>query len=83
MSTQRRQGVAKDGRGWTQDVEPEKHYTIKEAAEVARCSDKSIRRYIKAGLLKAKTGKVPYLIAASDLQAFLDSLGEGEAPADG
>lgn len=54
----------------------EDHFTCQQAADKLHCSEQTVWRYIRAGRLKAKTGKKPYLISESALQAFLDSIGQ-------
>jgi excisionase family DNA binding protein len=53
-------------------TEREQFYTISEAAQLLKVSDQSIRRWIKAGELKAYRPKKEYRIAQSDLQEFLE-----------
>jgi excisionase family DNA binding protein len=54
------------------DTEQERFYTISEAARLLKVSDQSIRRWVKAGELKAYKPKKEYRIAESDLQEFLE-----------
>ena len=56
----------------------EEHFTVHQVAEQLHCTEKTVYKYIKHGMLKAKTGVRPYLISASNLQAFLDSLDQEE-----
>lgn len=55
-------------------TEVEEQFTVRQVASQLHCTDKTVYRYIKDGLLRAKTGVRPYLISATSLQAFLDSL---------
>jgi excisionase family DNA binding protein len=54
------------------DTERERFHTISEVARLLEVSDQSIRRWIKAGELKAYKPKKEYRIAESDLQEFLE-----------
>lgn len=49
------------------------YFTVKEAAERARCSVKTIYRAIRHGDLKASRPTAHYRIAAGDLEAWLSS----------
>jgi excisionase family DNA binding protein len=60
----------------------EEQFTVRQVAEQLHCTEKTVYSYIKKGLLKAKTGVRPYLISASSLQAFLDSLDQEEDEAE-
>jgi excisionase family DNA binding protein len=53
------------------DTAAERFYTISEVARVLEVSDQSIRRWVKAGELRAFKPKKEYRIAESDLQEFL------------
>lgn len=54
-----------------------KVYTIEEVAEVLKVHDRTVRRYIKAGDLKAvnlgSAGQPNWRIQEDDLMAFLES----------
>lgn len=57
-------------------VEVEKYYTLRETMEILHRSRPTVLAYIKAGLLKAHKLKPDaknskYIIAASDLDAFI------------
>ena len=56
----------------------EQQFTVRQVAEKLHCTEKTVYKYIREGLLKAKTGVRPYLISASALQTFLDSLDQEE-----
>ena len=63
-------------------AEIEKYYTLKEVMQILHRSDATVRAYIKAGLLPARKLKPnaknsKFVIAESDLKAFLDA---GEVP---
>ena len=50
----------------------ETYYTVNEVCEILHKNNRTIYAYIRAGLLKAsKPGKKNYLIAESDLTAFI------------
>lgn len=51
----------------------EKLYTLREAAQVARMSDRTLRKRIQDGQLRALRPGNKILISESDLQQFLDS----------
>lgn len=53
------------------DTSGERFYTISEVARLLEVSDQSIRRWIKAGELRAYKPKKEYRIAESDLEEFL------------
>jgi excisionase family DNA binding protein len=53
------------------DTAEERYYTISEAARLLRVSDQSVRRWVKAGELRAYKPKKEYRIAESDLEEFL------------
>jgi excisionase family DNA binding protein len=63
--------LIRTGAGKT-DTERERFHTISEVARLLEVSDQSIRRWIKAGELKAYKPKKEYRIAESDLQEFLE-----------
>ena len=50
----------------------EKLYTLREAAQVARMSDRTLRKRIQDGQLRALRPGNKILISESDLQQFLD-----------
>lgn len=59
-------------------AEIEKYYTLKEAMQILHRSDATLRFYIKAGLLKATKLKPDapnskFIIAESDLKAFIEN----------
>lgn len=56
-----------------QDVEP-LLYTLPEAASLLRYSEKTIRRMIDAGQLIARRVRNRWMIAPSDLAAFVQTL---------
>ena len=49
----------------------EEYLTIPEAAEYLQVSDKTVRNYIKRGLLKATTFGKPKLIKKKDIDAMI------------
>ena len=53
------------------DTAEERFYTISEVARLLEVSDQSIRRWVKAGELRAYKPKKEYRIAESDLEEFL------------
>ena len=53
------------------DVEGERFYTIPEVARTLRVSDQSVRRWIKAGKLRATKPGKEYRIGHTNLEAFL------------
>jgi excisionase family DNA binding protein len=53
------------------DVEGERFYTIPEVARILRVSDQSVRRWIKAGELRATKPGKEYRIGHSNLEEFL------------
>jgi excisionase family DNA binding protein len=53
------------------DTAGERFYTISEVARLLEVSDQSIRRWVKAGELRAYKPKKEYRIAESDLEEFL------------
>jgi excisionase family DNA binding protein len=53
------------------DTAAERFYTISEVARRLEVSDQSIRRWVKAGELRAYKPKKEYRIAESDLEEFL------------
>lgn len=53
------------------DVERERFHTIPEVARILRVSDQSVRRWIKAGELRATKPGKEYRIGQSDLEEFL------------
>lgn len=62
--------------------ELEKYYSVREVMEILGRSNATIRAYIKAGLLPARKLKPDaknskFVIAESDLKAFIDA---GEVP---
>lgn len=48
-------------------------YTVAEAAGVVKCSERTIYRYIKDGVIEAKQGPTQKLIARDSLQGFIDT----------
>lgn len=48
-------------------------YTVREAAAEVKCSDRTLYRYIEAGVIEAKQGPTQKLIPRDSLQAFIDS----------
>lgn len=48
-------------------------YTVKEAAAIVKCSERTMYRYIEAGIIEAKQGPTQKLIPRDSLQAFIDS----------
>ncbi len=54
------------------DTERERFYTLSEVARRLEVSDQSVRRWVKAGELKAYKPKKEYRIAESDLREFLE-----------
>jgi excisionase family DNA binding protein len=53
------------------DVEGERFYTIPEVARILRVSDQSVRRWIKAGQLRATKPGKEYRIGHTNLEEFL------------
>jgi len=53
------------------DVEGERFYTIPEVARILRVSDQSVRRWIKAGELRATKPGKEYRIGHTNLEEFL------------
>lgn len=54
-------------------LDTEKYYTVKELCEILHKDRRTIYAYIKSKQLKAsKAGGKSYLIAESDLKAFID-----------
>lgn len=50
----------------------ERLYTIKEVCEILHVKDRTVYAYIRSGQLKAaKPGRKNYLVAESDLNAFI------------
>ena len=58
--------------------EPERLYTVKEAAAVLRCSGRTIYREIERGRLEAKQGMGKTLITASALHTFIVLLDDAQ-----
>jgi excisionase family DNA binding protein len=50
--------------------------TVKEAAEVLRCTERTVYRYIEAGLLSARRTPGKTLILATSLRDFIDGLAD-------
>lgn len=48
-------------------------YTIKEAAAEVKCSERTMYRYIRAGVIEAKQGPTQKLIPAEALHQFIAS----------
>jgi excisionase family DNA binding protein len=67
-----------EGGGKGVKVVVEEQFTVHQVAERLHCTDKTVYKYIREGTLKAKTGVRPYLISASSLQSFLDSVDDQE-----
>jgi len=59
--------------------EPDRLYTVREAAVILRCSGRTVYREIEAGRLVAKRGMGKILITATALRDFIDSLEERAA----
>lgn len=62
-------------------TEPERLYTVKEAADVLRCSTRTVYREVDADRIAAKRTRGKILITATALQAFIDSLDPPERAA--
>lgn len=56
-----------------------KMVTAKEAAKLAGIGDKGLRRYIRAGKIKATKVDGNWLVALNDLDAFIKALAEKPA----
>jgi excisionase family DNA binding protein len=66
-------GVNRGGVRTVQLPDDRPFYTVTEAAEVVRCSERTIYRYIRDGTIDAKQGPTQKLIARDSLQGFIDT----------
>lgn len=48
-------------------------YSVKEAAAVVKCSERTLYRYISDGTIDAKQGPTQKLITRESLQGFIDT----------